>query len=486
MSTLKISPLSHAPSLYLINGLCRPQTLDYLLKSIHDPQWLSAHQRYEDETHGLAYELDTSEDETLAALASDVRLIAGYPEGELSYLRLRFTQAGQGHPPHHDTYDDGQQRLVATVLITLSSPDEGGQTSFPRAQPEPVQLAPAPGDALLWFNLDEHGQQDELAWHEGLAVISGQKITLGCFIYASTQALERHANENDAPTLHLIVDEPGSELEAQLMQAAAALGVRAQRCCAADFAMEAPPLLPAGDMLYRIGTSHTAQVVEQLLIHDLIATFYQHPAGAHIIWDNQSLLLAKHGVPTPRTIHALDPNSERLRAQVEALGGLPVILKLPGRSLGQGVMRLDTWVSLISVAEAIYGSHGATASLMSYIEDAVHWRIIVVGRSVAASYINETRPGDFRTWADEDNEAHFNTAPPAAASTAALSACQALELELGGVDVLVHPSGRAYVLEVNFPCYFGHPKRAGSGDVAAVMVAHLLAKRAALIAQLEA
>ena len=61
-----------------------------------------------------------------------------------------------------------------------------------------------------------------------------------------------------------------------------------------------------------------------------------------------------------------------------------------------------------------------------------------------------------------------------------MQACQVLGLEFGGVDVLVHDSGRAYVLEVNFPCYFGHPKRAVDQDVAAVMVQHLKAKAQAL------
>jgi hypothetical protein len=43
------------------------------------------------------------------------------------------------------------------------------------------------------------------------------------------------------------------------------------------------------------------------------------------------------------------------------------------------------------------------------------------------------------------------------------------------VDVLQHPSGRFYLLEANFPCYFGHAQENGQ-DIAGAIVDHLLDK----------
>ena len=38
---------------------------------------------------------------------------------------------------------------------------------------------------------------------------------------------------------------------------------------------------------------------------------------------------------------------EELKRRVEALGGLPVIFKVPGKSLGVGVVRVDNWPTFI-------------------------------------------------------------------------------------------------------------------------------------------
>ena len=49
-------------------------------------------------------------------------------------------------------------------------------------------------------------------------------------------------------------------------------------------------------------------------------------------------------------------------------------------------------------------------------------------------------------------------------------------LRMGGVDALVAPDGRMWVLEVNHPCYFGHAQDEGGVDVAGAMVDWLLTR----------
>lgn len=58
-----------------------------------------------------------------------------------------------------------------------------------------------------------------------------------------------------------------------------------------------------------------------------------------------------------------------------------------------------------------------------------------------------------------------------------MRAAHALGYDFAGVDILLHPSGRAYLLEANFPCFFPQAERFGRADVAGLMVEHLLARR---------
>lgn len=280
--------------------------------------------------------------------------------------------------------------------------------------------------------------------------------------------------------LFIVADEDGDELVTQLAQAANSRDLT----CALVLADRADPLdlpqLGPGDMLYRVGTSHRACVAEQLLYSPETATFYEDPLGPHLQCDTQTLWLARRGIPVPRALYTLPKGDAELRAAVEALGGFPVVLKQPGHSLGVGVMLLDNWVSLRSVVDGLREAMGDQVTMMAAIEDSVHWRVIVLGDAVAASYINPVRPEDFRTHVIEQDPSLFTATPKADVERIAIDAVVALRLSFGGVDVLVHPSGQMYVLEVNFPCYFGHPARAVGLDVAGAMVDALLLKSSRL------
>lgn len=271
----------------------------------------------------------------------------------------------------------------------------------------------------------------------------------------------------------IVLDEGPCVLSDQLVAAA---GARGLACALVVSALVDPlelPQLGPGDLLYRIGVSDRATVAEQLLCGPGVGTFYQDATGPHRLIDTQCLFLSRHDVPVPAAVYSLPRNEAELRAAVDTVGGLPVILKQPGHSLGVGVMRLESWSALHSVVDMLRASVGDQVVLMAAIEPAVHWRIIVVAGACAAAYRNPLRPDDFRTHVIEEPEYFERPAPPAAVD-AALRATEALGLTCGGVDVLVHESGAVYVLEVNFPFYFAHPKRAANIDVAAAMVDALL------------
>ena len=239
-----------------------------------------------------------------------------------------------------------------------------------------------------------------------------------------------------------------------------------------DFADVTP--LGAGDLLYRPAISLLAMHAEQHLYSPAAASFYADPGGPFFGYSNHMLLFERSGLPHPRTIPIHSADHAALRRHVATLGGLPVVVKLPGGSRGIGTMRVESFAALFSLTDLLM-AQGQTVSLAAYVPDAVHWRVTVVGRRAVAMYRNITDPDDFRTSGSMD-PADFTADPPAGIADLAIRAVAAQRLEFGGVDILEHESGRLYVLEANFPCYFAHAQLVAGIDVAGAMLDHLITK----------
>jgi hypothetical protein len=233
--------------------------------------------------------------------------------------------------------------------------------------------------------------------------------------------------------------------------------------------------LDAGDLLYRPAVSLLAQRVEQFLYAPGVATFYAADDGIYFGALNPTLTFQRAGLPVPRTIPALSADKEALADFAGRLGGFPLVFKVPGYSLGTGVGRVDSLPSLYSFVDLTLAL-GKTPVLMAYVPEAVHWRLVVVGDRVAASYRNLLPPDDIRSNASSD-PADYAAAPPPGMEEIAVRSTHALHLEFGGVDIVEHPpSGRMYILENNFPCYFAQAQDVAGVDVSGAMVDHLLRK----------
>lgn len=241
-----------------------------------------------------------------------------------------------------------------------------------------------------------------------------------------------------------------------------------------DFSNATP--LGAGDLLYRPAVSAVAMRAEQHLYSPDVASFYADPAGPFFPYTNYPLLFDRAGLPCPRSIPLLSRDRATLRRHVATLGGLPVVVKLGGGSRGIGTMRADSFATLFSLLDVLV-TQGQVPSLLAYVPDAVHWRVTVVGARAVAMYRNVTDPDDFRTSASTDPR-DFTADPPAAIADLAIRAVAAQRLEFGGVDILEHESGRLYLLEANFPCYFAQAETVAGIGVAAAMVDHLASNAA--------
>ncbi len=215
-------------------------------------------------------------------------------------------------------------------------------------------------------------------------------------------------------------------------------------------------------------------LVEQYLHREGVATFYVDD-DPFVFVDNALLRFERAGVPVPRSHRCRPTTTEVVDAFVDDLGGFPVVVKVGGNEGGVGVVVVESPRSLYSVLDYLWAEN-IHPLVTTFVPDAVHWRVVVVGSRAVAAYRNTTRPGDFRTYAEDNASLYTGDVEPELARIA-VSAATAIRRETAGVDVLMHPSGRTYVLEANFPCYFAQAQTVGGIDVAGAMIDHLLTKK---------
>lgn len=272
--------------------------------------------------------------------------------------------------------------------------------------------------------------------------------------------------------LTCIDDDVPSETMNQLRAAAETAEIGFDHVVATAGGDAAP--LPPGSLLYRPATSAAAMALERRLFGPGVATFHTDRAGPLFGYVDASPLFARAGLPCPARHAVVTGDRDALRAAVARLGGLPVVVKLPGWSGGVGTLRADSLAGLFSLVDLLL-AQGNLPWMMAYVPQSVSWRVVVVGGRAVAACRNAVAEDDFRSHSTEAAADHTTNPPPAIARLA-VRAVRALRLELGGVDILAAPDGALWLLESNFPCYFAHAHDIGGIDVAGAMVAHLVAK----------
>lgn len=438
---------------------------------------------------GLAVEIPVGEEPALAAVTGRVEAAAGLRDGRPGFVRFRRYEVGQGHPEHGDHYEIDGAALVATAMLVLEEPEAGGATAFPEALPWPAAVKPVAGQLVLWHNVLADGSDDPRAVHRGCKVLAGRKSVLLWFFYMppeewrSRPPVEGEGARPEIPppapgtVLTCIDDNVPAESVALLEEACEARGVLLRRLMARGFGYTAEEQPPPRSMLFRPATTAAAMHVEDFLIRDDIASFYPDTGASHFSCTAPLRAMERAQVTVPRTFPVATADLALLSSFVERLGGFPVVLKVGGGEGGVGVLRADSMPALRSLADHL--TRGGGVPMMSaYIPGAMHHRVVVVGDRAVATYKNPTREGDFRSLPSGDPDDYSAQVPPRLAAPA-VRAVQAQRLLFGGVDLLEHPSGRVYVLEVNFPCYF--PQAAEGGvDVTGAMIDFLIERALSL------
>ena len=178
-------------------------------------------------------------------------------------------------------------------------------------------------------------------------------------------------------------------------------------------------------------------------------------------------LLAREGLPVPKTAFAPDP--AYLRAALEGVGGAPVVMKLPRGTQGKGVMRAYDAQEAQAISEVMWNLQ-RDVIVQEYVEEAREGdlRVIVVGGEVAAAVRRRASGNEFRTNLHRGGSVK-KTTPTKRAAGLAISAAKLCGLEIAGVDLLETKRG-PLVLEVNAAPGFEGVERAGGPEVAPLIV----------------
>lgn len=176
------------------------------------------------------------------------------------------------------------------------------------------------------------------------------------------------------------------------------------------------------------------------------------------------------GIPVPATV--LTRSLKGLRAAVEAVGGMPVVLKVLKGTQGRGVMLVHTPISLGSVVETLRSLDEDIIIQQFIAEGAGHdYRAFVIGDRVIAAMKRTAPKGEFRSNIHCGGEGTFVKISKEF-ETVAIRSARVLGLEIAGVDLMESHVG-PMVLEVNSSPGFEGIEKATGLNIAAEIIRHM-------------
>ena len=178
-------------------------------------------------------------------------------------------------------------------------------------------------------------------------------------------------------------------------------------------------------------------------------------------------LLARSGVPTPRTAFAPDP--AYLPRALRAVGGPPAVIKLPRSTQGRGVMLARSLEEAQSIADAMWAIE-RDVIVQEFIHEArgSDLRVLIAGGEAIGAIRRRAPKGSFRSNLHQGGTARRARLTRRMAELA-LRAAEVCGLDIAGVDLL-EAGGELRVLEVNAAPGFEGFERTGERSVAARIV----------------
>jgi ribosomal protein S6--L-glutamate ligase len=229
-------------------------------------------------------------------------------------------------------------------------------------------------------------------------------------------------------------------------------------------------------VLARIGASITNYGITVVKQFETMGVYAVN--GSNAIADSRDKMrslqiLKQAGIQVPATV--LTRNLKGLRSAVEAVGGMPVVLKVLKGTQGRGVMLVNTPISLGSVMETLRNLDEDVIIQQFIAEGAGRdYRAFVIGNKVVAAMMRTAPEGEFRS------NIHCGGAGtlvklPKAFETTAIRSARILGLEIAGVDLMDSKSGPV-VLEVNSSPGFEGIEKATGLNIAEAIITHIRKK----------
>ncbi|KKP38275.1 MAG: ribosomal protein S6 modification protein, ribosomal protein S6 modification protein [Candidatus Peregrinibacteria bacterium GW2011_GWF2_33_10] len=229
------------------------------------------------------------------------------------------------------------------------------------------------------------------------------------------------------------------------------------------------------NLLYMIDIDHRTRYLEKFLLRHKCVNFYLND-----IYELSKVYLdvvyEKYKLPIIKTIYDLTNNKILLKKYVDYLDGFPLIIKVIDNSRGIGVIKVDSFESLLSIVDYLLSQNLDKHYLIKkFIDYTQHARLIVLGNKVIDSIEYKKVTNDFRSNAGDALNVVAQKFSDVINNTA-IKATQVRGVEFAGVDVLIDKAGGYYLAEVNSPCYFPRCQLTTGVDISGMMVDFLINK----------
>ena len=187
--TYEIKMICNSPRIYFIDHFLTDMECDFVIEEAF-PQ-LQRSTVLSDKVEGTIDHRRTSQgmffpqnpsSSVLQAIEQRIEEMTQIPKKNGEALHALHYEIGGEYQPHYDyfiptkpggaeTLKRGGQR-IATCIMYLNTPEEGGETIFPLAK---ISITPKRGGAILFYNVTANGNEDPRSLHGGAPVIKGEK-----------------------------------------------------------------------------------------------------------------------------------------------------------------------------------------------------------------------------------------------------------------------------------------------------------------------
>lgn len=223
-------------------------------------------------------------------------------------------------------------------------------------------------------------------------------------------------------------------------------------------------------VLPRIGASITDYGLAVVKQFETLGYFVVNPSRA--IAESRDKMrslqvLTQAGLRVPAT--ALTRSFRHLRSAVQAVKGLPLVMKTLQGTQGVGVMLMHTPISVGSVVETLRGLD-QDVILQQFVAEGAgrDYRAFVIGKQVVAAMQRTAPMGDFRSNIHRGGEGKWIELPRSY-EKAAILAAKTLGLQIAGVDLMESRQG-PLIIEVNSSPGFEGIEEATGMNIAKMMI----------------